>query len=294
MTNVVSAQERFILDTITIGEDSLVLFSDKSWERIDMIGFDGILSEDLYNTLNEEYGGWINPWFDNDVYTTENDLNKLTDTLWLCVVDEEHPDFYIPNEGKVNSRYGRRGRKYHKGIDLGFNNGDSIHCVFDGIVRYARYNDGGYGNLIVVRHYNGLETYYAHLSKMTVYANQKVKAGDFLGFGGSTGRSTGPHLHFELRFYGFALDPTSVIDFNKGELKSENLFIHKAVFPYVNTYQHVASSNSNSSKKYHTIKRGDTLYGLALKYKTSLNKICRLNNIKPEKVLQIGDKIRIS
>ena len=85
-----------------------------------------------------------------------------------------------------------------------------------------------------------------------------------------------------------------MIDFNKGELKSENLFIHKAAFPYVNTYQHVASSNSKSSKKYHTIKSGDTLYGLALKYKTSLNKICRLNNIKPEKVLQIGDKIRIS
>ena len=170
-----------------------------------------------------------------------------------------------------------------------------MNCVFDGIVRYARYNEGGYGNLVIVRHYNGLETYYAHLKQMNVYANQKVRAGDFLGLGGSTGRSTGPHLHFELRFYGFALNPASVIDFNRGELISENLFIHKGSFPYVRTYQQVASnSSSNSSKKYHTIKSGDTLYGLALKYKTSLNKICKLNNIKPEKVLQIGEKIRIS
>ena len=291
----IKAQTIFIIDTILVGEDSMVLYSDKSWERLDMIGFEGVLSKELNEVINNELNiNWVNPWVDNDVYTTENDLNKLMDTLWMCVVDEEHPDFYIPNQGKVNSRYGRRGRRYHKGIDLGFNNGDSIRCVFDGVVRYAKFNDGGYGNLVIVRHYNGLETYYAHLSKMNVYANQKVKAGDFLGLGGSTGRSTGPHLHFELRFYGFALDPASVIDFNKGELVSENLFIHKGVFPYISTYTYVAQSNNdNSSKKYHTIKRGDTLYGLALKYKTSLNKICRLNNIKPEKVLQIGDKIRV-
>ena len=178
-------QTRFVIDTIMVDCDSVILYSDKSWERLDMVNFDGILSKDLNDFVNTEIsGGWVNPWVDNDVYTTENDLNKLTDTLWLCVVDEDHPDFFIPNQGKVNSRYGKRGRSYHKGIDLGFNNGDSIHCVFDGIVRYARYNNGGYGNLVIVRHYNGLETYYAHLSKMDVYPNQKVQAGDFLGLGG--------------------------------------------------------------------------------------------------------------
>jgi len=284
-----------VIDTVVVKSDSVVIYSDKTWSKIQMIGFDGVLSKELHETLNNKYGKWIDPWVDNDVYTIENDLNKLIDTLWLCVVDEDHPKFHMPNGGKINSKYGVRGKRYHKGIDLGFNNGDSLKCAFDGIVRYARYNEGGYGNLVVVRHYNGLETYYAHLSKISVYANQKVKAGDFLGFGGSTGRSTGPHLHFELRFYGFALDPATVIDFNKGELVSENLFIHKGVFPYINTYTHVAqSNNANSSKKYHTIKSGDTLYGLALKYKTSLNKICRLNKIKPQKVLQVGEKIRVS
>ena len=292
----ISAQTKFILDTVLIGNDSMVIYSDKSWERLDMIGFSGILNNELHETINRNLEvKWVNPWLDNDVYTTENDLNKLMDTIWMCVVNEEHPDFFVPNQGKVNSWYGKRGRRYHKGIDLGFNNGDSINCVFDGVVRYAKYNDGGYGNLVIVRHYNGLETYYAHLKKINVYANQKVKAGDFLGLGGSTGRSTGPHLHFEVRFYGFALDPSSIIDFKKGELVSENLFVHKEVFPYIKTYQYVSNSKDVvSSKKYHTIKSGDTLYGLALKYKTSLNKICKLNNIKPEKVLQIGEKIRVS
>ena len=286
-------QNKFILDTIVIQSDSLLLYSDKSWERLDMIGFNGILSPDLRKTLNNENGGnWVNPWVDDDVYTTQNDLNKLTDTLWLCAVNEEHPDFYIPNGGKVNSIYGQRGKRFHKGIDLGFNKGDSIHSVFDGIVRYARYNSGGYGNLVIVRHYNGLETYYAHLSKFNVYANQKVEAGDFLGIGGNTGRSSGPHLHFELRFYGFALDPGSIIDFKKGELKSENLFIYKEKFPYTAAATSSLSSK-NSTKKYHKIKSGDTLLALAARYKTSLNKICKLNKIKPEKILQVGEMVRV-
>ena len=289
----VIGQNRFVLDTIVIQSDSMVLYSDKSWEKLNMAGFDGILLPSLRKTLNKEHGGkWVNPWVDDDVYTTKNDLNKLTDTLWLCLVNEEHPEFYIPNGGKVNSRYGQRGKRFHKGIDIGFNKGDSIHSVFDGIVRYARYNNGGYGNLVIVRHYNGLETYYAHLSKFNVYANQKVKAGEFLGVGGTTGRSTGPHLHFELRFYGFALAPGSVIDFNKGELKSENLFIHKNKFPYT-AKTTTSSSSKSSSAKYHKIKSGDTLLVLASKYETSLNKICKLNKIKPEKILQIGEMIQV-
>ena len=131
----ISAQTKFILDTVLIGYDSMVIYSDKSWERLDMIGFSGILNNELHETINRNLEvKWVNPWVDNDVYTTENDLNKLMDTIWMCVVNEEHPDFFVPNQGKVNSWYGKRGRRYHKGIDLGFNNGDSINCVFDGVV----------------------------------------------------------------------------------------------------------------------------------------------------------------
>ena len=285
-----TCQEKITLDTIVVNNDSLVIYNNKSWEYLSMINFNGILNPALDRFIKEEFNNKITqPWDNNEPYVISNDLSIIKDSIWLCTVNQEHPDYCLPSPGKTNSRFGPRGNRYHRGIDLGFNNSDSIFCTFDGVVRYAKYNSGGYGNLIIIRHYNGLETFYAHLKKIKISKNQEVKAGQYLGKGGSTGRVSGPHLHFEVRFYGNALDPELVFDFKKNCLNSENLFIHRNTFSYAKKYGGAYSS----AIKYHTIKSGDTLYGLALKYGLSLNKICKLNKIKPSKILKLGQKIRI-
>ncbi len=285
-----SAQDKLILDTLSLETDSIVIYHDKSWEYLSMLNFNGILNVELDSFIKNEFKNKIiQPWDNYEPYVISNDLSIIKDSIWLCNVDENHPNYHLPSPGKTNSRFGPRGGRYHRGIDLGFNNSDSIFCAFDGVVRYAKYNSGGYGNLVIIRHYNGLETFYAHLKKIKISKNQKIKAGDYIGKGGSTGKVSGPHLHFEIRFYGNAIDPELVFDFKNNCLVSDNLFIHKNTFSYAKKYGGVYSSKA----KYHKIKSGDTLYGLALKYGTSLNKICKLNKIKPSKILRLGEKIRI-
>ena len=116
----------------------------------------------------------------------------------------------------------------HRGLDLFLRMGDSVVSAFDGVVRYARFNAAGFGNCVVVRHLNGLETVYGHLSKISVAENQFVNGGELLGLGGTTGRSNGPHLHFETRYKDFSIDPELYVDVKKGELISDTLTISKA------------------------------------------------------------------
>ena len=284
------SQKKQIIDTLLVLNDSIVIYSDKSWEYLKMLNFDGVLNPSLDQLMREEFGDKIShSWDNSEPYTMNNDLSTLKDSIWLCVTDEKHPEFCFPSKGKTNSRFGPRGKRYHRGIDLGFNNGDSIFCAFDGIVRYAKYNYGGYGNLVIIRHYNGLETFYAHLKKINVSVNQQLCASAYIGKGGSTGKVSGPHLHFEVRFYGNAIDPELIFDFKTKRLHSENLFIHKNSFSYAKKYGRIYSSTAS----YHTIKKGDTLYDLALIYGVSIGKLCKLNQIKSSKILKIGEKLRI-
>ncbi len=292
---------QFIKDTVMMGEDSVVIFSDKSWEYIDMLDFDGIVNPTLHEIIQGDSNYlWKENWDTQVPYTYDNDLSKIPDTLWLCNVDSNHNKFCMPHPGLVTSRFKYRGRKFHYGIDVDLVTGDTLSSCFDGIVRYAKYNTGGYGNLVIIRHYNGLETYYAHLEKLFVSANQEVKAGEHIGLGGNTGHSTGDHLHFEIRFFGNALNPEEVIDFKNRQLKSENLFIHAGMF----AYKRKSSSKSNSSSKtktlpgddkvtYHKVRSGDSLFAMSLKYNTTLDKICKLNEIKASKILKIGEIIKV-
>lgn len=126
--------------------------------------------------------------------------------------------YSLPCGGLKTSGFGKRWTKYHYGIDLGGENGDPIYSAFDGVVRYAHYNNGGYGNLVVIRHYNGLETYYAHLSKIHVKSGIRIKAGEIIGEMGSTGHSTGNHLHFEMRILGYPINPEYLFSFSSKEL----------------------------------------------------------------------------
>lgn len=224
------------------------------------------------------------------------DVNTFPETIDLVLVDSAS-HFVIPIEGKVYSRYGYRHNRPHRGVDIPLHIGDSIHSAFDGIVRIAEGGSrtGGYGNLVIVRHPNGLETYYGHLSKILVKEDEIVSAGEVIGLGGSTGRSTGPHLHFETRYMGKAFDPERVVNFDKSELRSEELTLKRA---YFNPNSHYGSSSSasdskssSSGRKYHTIRQGDTLGKIASKYHTSIDKLCKLNKISRTTILRIGRKL---
>ena len=169
-------------------------------------------------------------------------------------------------------------------------------------------HDKGYGNFVVVDHGGGMRTLYAHAEKINVKVGEKVKMGDTLATVGNTGHSTGSHLHFEVRYFHNPIDPEHIIDFENGVLRDDNLIIHKNLFDYRKidgtkrkfaqaknkTPEQIAEEVRRSKEqKWHTIKRGDSLYAMALRYNTSVKKICSLNGISSGKILNIGDKLRI-
>ena len=139
-------------------------------------------------------------------------------------------EFRAPVVGNVFSKYGPRRRRNHNGVDIPLKVGEPVCATFDGKVRYAKYNTGGYGNLVIVRHKNGLETWHAHLSKLNVAVNDYVKTGQVIGFSGNTGRSRGPHLHFEMRYCDQTFDPEFIIDFPTGHLKYQTFALEKSFF----------------------------------------------------------------
>lgn len=290
---------QIVVDTAVLDIGKIVIYSDQSWELIEDSEFDGILNPRIHSIMNsEDFGTYPLTWNTNDCYSRNNDLTKLKDTVWLCVESEELGSFTIPFDGYITSRYKYRNGKFHNGIDIDLVTGDTVVCAWDGVVRYAQPNSGGYGNLVIVRHYNGLETYYAHLSKLLTFSGQKVKSGDVLGLGGNTGHSFGSHLHFEVRFYDNTINPEEVIDFKKKELKSSNLFLHKTLFRPGVTPSNKWKTNSNGKKqyvekKYYRVSSGDTLSRIAERHRTSINRLCSLNGIRSTTILQIGQNIRV-
>lgn len=304
-----------VVDTIKMSNTSIILFADRTWMYVPRNDFDGNLFPELHKQLSSDTAlNFKLHWLNDICFTYDNDISKLKDSLWLCTVDENNRNFCLPVQGEVISKFKYRGSRFHHGVDIDLNIGDSVLAAFNGVVRYAQYNKGGFGNLVIIRHYNGLETYYAHLSKIEVAVDQEVHAGQLIGLGGKTGRAYGPHLHFEVRFYDHAFDPYEIIDFENKKLKDQNLFIHPGMFDYKtvsrknsgNTkYNYTASNHKNAGSnalvkpagkgtKYHTVKSGDTLSGIARKYGTSINNLCSLNGISRNKTLQIGEKLRIN
>jgi murein DD-endopeptidase MepM/ murein hydrolase activator NlpD len=169
-------------------------------------------------------------------------------------------------------------------MDTDLDTGDTLRTVFDGKVRYAQYVKG-YGYLVVIRHFNELETYYAHQSKILVEAGDLLKAGDVIGLGGETGNALGPHLHFEIRYKDNAFDPEKVIDIKNQCLKMTTLYLTKKDFEWKKQWREV---------KYHKVKSGDTLGHIAQKYNTSVKKILAMNKVlKNTSILQIGQNIRV-
>lgn len=298
------------IDTIETANGKMIIYANRTWQMLADREFDGILNEDIHNYINTEAGlNFIQTW-DNEVCFTsdrKNDLSRLRDTLWLCLHDTlANDNFVIPHGGYITSRYGYRKGRYHNGIDIGLNTGDTVRAAWSGKVRYAKYNEGGFGNLVIIRHENGLETFYAHLSKHLILPNTEVKAGDPIGLGGNTGHSFGPHLHFEVRFYDAPMNPEEMIDFAAKDVKDPNLFVHRGLFrpgakptDYYEGHGHSHSENvasvvrTTSAKKYYKVRSGDTLSEIASKNHTTISKICQLNGIRQTSTLQIGRSLRV-
>jgi murein DD-endopeptidase MepM/ murein hydrolase activator NlpD len=185
---------------------------------------------------------------------------------------------------RITSQFGMRDWRWHYGTDLKLRTGDTVVAAFDGIVRIRMYDRGGYGNYIVIRHYNGLETLYGHLSRQDAQVGQLVKAGEKIGLGGSTGRSSGPHLHYEVRYEGNPIDPEFLYDFDNNTLRSKVFDLNPEHFKYLRVARQVV---------FHKIRSGDNLGSISRKYRVSTATICRLNRITPRTILRVGRKLRI-
>ena len=265
---------------------------------------DAIPADDIYG------GMWASSYV--NMYGS---LKNAPDTF---IVDLEN--FTMPVDGHMTSNFGRRGsRRYHYGVDLKAQTGDTIYAAFDGKVRVKQFERRGYGYYLVIRHLNGLETVYGHLSKFLVDENDFVKSGQPIGLAGNTGRSYGSHLHFETRFLGKPINPNFIIDFQKKDVHNEEYLVTNSSYrKTTNSSRVIVNSNAgnigNSSASsyrepsssvstnkyvsgevsYHRIQKGDTLGAIARRYGTSVSKICSLNNITPTTTLRVGNSIRIS
>jgi murein DD-endopeptidase MepM/ murein hydrolase activator NlpD len=231
-------------------------------------------AEDIYNNI----------WTSDKLNPYKIPIDSLPDSVTVDV-----SRFQVPVPGYVTSHFGPRRYRYHYGIDLKVNIGDTVLCAFSGKVRIINYENRGYGNYIVVRHDNGLETVYAHLSQVLVTLNQNLKCGDLIALAGNTGRSTGPHLHFETRYLGNAINPAHIIDFEAGDVIEDNYLITKKSSFY---YQHEAKALKKTSK-YYKVRRGDTLSRIAARRGMSVKQLCRLNGIKKRSHIRPGRRLRV-
>ena len=219
--------------------------------------------------------------------------------------------FCMPTTSKVvTSNFGRRWGRMHKGIDVKVYIGDTIRAAFSGKVRIVKYEARGYGKYVVIRHYNGLETIYGHMSKHLVKENQIVKAGDPIGLGGNTGRSTGSHLHFETRLCGVALNPALMFDFRNQDVTGDTYMFRRSTNSresakanelrgkdsgeMASVEKQSAAKKSGGDVRYHKVKRGETLSSIAKKRGTTVSKLCKLNHISKRMRIRPGQILRYS
>lgn len=260
-----------IADTIETSHGAVILYKNFTWEYLE--------NEPVMMSSEDDSSGiFTHEWINDQVFAHRILPDSVRDTIIALTSGDRA--FIIPVYGRLF-----RGFNYvHKGLDICLKKGDTVRAAFDGVVRYAKYNRGGFGNLVIIRHYNNLETYYAHLSKIKLQVNQVIKAGDLIGLGGSTGRSRSPHLHFEVRYKDVPMDPLKILDIDRQKLISDTLAITKKVF---------YPSDWDGKAVYYKIKSGDTLGKLAGKYHTTVKALCAMNKIKATTNLKIGRPIRV-
>ena len=245
---------------------------------------------------------YINTWDTEILNPYVYDYKSFNCPVNLCLAADSL-GFVMPVSNIVTSNYGHRKGRQHQGVDLDLETGDTVVSAFDGVVRMSR-SYYGYGNMVVVRHHNGLETLYGHLSKVLVEPGQMVKAGEIVGLGGNTGHSFGSHLHFEIRFMGQPIDPSKFIAFERFSLLNNEVQIDSSMFAnnklvkkqQKNDDHEFAETHYKAVKKpkVHVIKQGDTLSAIARKYKTTVSKLCKLNRMSATTTLQLGKKLKVN
>jgi murein DD-endopeptidase MepM/ murein hydrolase activator NlpD len=246
----------------------------------------------LHKQIKAEQAEW--PAF--DIYPDWSNVNAHS--YATAVVPESYTinltGFCMPTtQTRITSPFGPRRRRMHNGLDVKVYVGDTIRSAFDGKVRIVRTERRGYGQYIVIRHNNGLETVYGHLSKQLVRENQLVTAGEVIGLGGNTGRSTGSHLHFETRFLGIPINPALLFNFPKQDIVADVYTFNKGKYnPKAKGTYMVAGKDGVI--RYHKVKSGDTLLKIANQRGISVDVLCRLNRITRKTVLRPGQVLRCS
>ncbi|WP_040281564.1 M23 family metallopeptidase [Psychroserpens damuponensis] len=205
----------------------------------------------------------------------------------------------------ITSRYGWRRGRAHKGIDIDLVTGDSLFTMFDGIVRMSRYSRG-HGKTVVVRHFNGLETVYAHLSEYGVKENDTLSKGQYLGKGGVSGNARGSHLHLVINYNGVSINPEYLFEFNShNKIRANELWVTKKwtrpiyhnskresiIKPLISEEEALASLIKQ--KSIYVVKSGDTLSRISKRNNVTITSICKTNTIKRNSVLKIGQKLVI-
>lgn len=280
---------------------------DRKMAAVDTIMLRNItMREELESPSADLYANWDNKY-----------AHRATELPETYKIDLRH--FTMPTTSRViTSNFGSRWGRQHKGLDIKVYIGDTIRAAFSGKVRIVRYEAGGYGKYIVIRHNNGLETIYGHLSKQLVEENQEVRSGEVIGLGGNTGRSTGSHLHFETRLCGVALNPALMFDFRAQDVTGDYYAFNKETYDNESTnatrlrgkqdsstYASTNSSDDYATNKrttsgltdqisYHKVKKGETLDRIAKKRGVTVEKICKLNHITKTMRLRPGQILRYS
>lgn len=279
---------------------------DKKMKAVDTLALREIIHKEQSGSPSAQlYKEWSNKY-----------AHRATELPDSFLINLRH--FCMPTTSKViTSNFGRRWGRMHKGLDIKVYIGDTIRAAFAGKVRIVKYEANGYGNYVVIRHYNGLETIYGHMSKHLVEENQTVNPGDPIGLGGNTGRSTGSHLHFETRLCGVALNPALMFDFRNQDVTGDTYMFRRNTY---NKASELASrdnganeddedvtsaqtrkerrsssaARANNDVRYHKVKKGETLSAIARKRGISIDKLCKLNRISKSKRLRPGQILRYS
>ena len=284
----INTERKLIAEKVNIKMETAAIDSIQMQYEVDA-------EDDMLSPADELYDGiW-----DNQSIQAYSEL-EIPDSFQIDL-----SSFVMPVEGKITSPFGHRRRRFHYGTDLKLQIGDTVYAAFEGKVRVERYERRGYGYFLVLRHPNGLETLYGHLSEFLVGEGQSVEAGQPIALGGSTGRSTGPHLHFECRFLGQAIDPSDIVDFDNfctyedsytfQKYKINEISIHNSrSYANTNKYSNNIYTKTGEAQSYHRIRCGDTLSKIAQLHGVSISKLCRLNGLHRTSVLKVGRKLRCS
>lgn len=311
----IAAVALMIVTTSTISaQDKIANYApvDRKAKVLDTLALQSMIMKESYDMpANELYEDWDNKY--------AHRATALPDSFNINL---RH--YHMPTPSKViTSNFGPRWGRMHKGLDIKVYLGDTIRAAFSGKVRVVRYERNGYGNYVVIRHDNGLETIYGHLSKHLVKENMNVRAGDPIGLGGSTGRSTGTHLHFETRLCGVALNPALFFDFRAQDVTADNYMFRRSSIDKesaratklrgknddkgykpsdVNDGKVMAQTSQQNGKvsensyrgtvRYHKVEAGETLYSIARKRGVSVDELCKLNHIGKNKGVRAGQLIK--